>query len=67
MKMVIEINLNNSAFYNEDGEFKGVREGFRAEELETMFSMYPFKTIKDVNGNTVGSVKLLDGAEHQIV
>ena len=71
MKMVIEIDLDNSAFYNEDEEFigvkEGLREGLREGELGRIFNMNPFKKIFDKNGNSIGSVKLIGGAEHHIV
>tara|TARA_R100000315_G_C5148338_1_gene84931 strand:+ start:204 stop:410 length:207 start_codon:yes stop_codon:yes gene_type:complete len=61
MRIVIEINTNNSAFDDADG-----KEARRIlSEVGDMIDNHAYlgpwnKNLKDINGNTVGSFKVID-------
>tara|TARA_R110002020_G_scaffold440379_1_gene651023 strand:+ start:39 stop:248 length:210 start_codon:yes stop_codon:yes gene_type:complete len=62
MKILIEIDLDNAAFDEEEdnhGNITVISEAQRILSAVTSFGPWN-KNLKDINGNTVGSFKLVD-------
>jgi len=65
MKILIEIDLDNDAFWGSEEE-RDLKEAQRIlSDVGNMIDSYgylgnPNKTLKDINGNTVGFFKLVD-------
>jgi hypothetical protein len=66
MKLTIEIECDNAAFYDSDGEANAYSRGFEVERIlrdaweRDKFHLEPGDSfsLHDVNGNRVGCVKL---------